>query len=171
MFGCMLRRSPRPGDTRTVQAACPMPRHLAVLSLHPARAQRSQRYHKPQLKNAQMRRRRARCQTKERMGRRAICRRTKAARRARHPAGSREAPSARELGGLARHRPSIGSVSSCAARVEICQKLPRRSRETCASVRNRSHPHAGHSSQPPHVPGEARRGGRTPSSRGQPASR
>ena len=73
--------------------------------------------------------------------------------------------------GLARYRPSIGSVSSCAARVEICQKLPGRSRETCASVRNRSHPHAGHSSQPPHVPGEARRGGRTPSSRGQPASR
>ena len=31
-----------------------------------------------------------------------------------------------------------------AARVEICQKLPGRSRGTCASVRDRSHPHAGH---------------------------
>ena len=130
----MLRRSPRPGDTRTVQAACPMPRHLVVLSLHPARAQRSQRYHKPQLKNAQMRRRRARCQTKERMGRRAICRRTKAARRARRPAGSREAPSVRELGALLDiGPPSAPSAPARGAGRDMSEATMAIARETCAS--------------------------------------
>ena len=151
-----------------------MPRHLAALSLHPASAQRSQRYHNPQLKRlVQMRRRRTRCAARSS----AWGDVQYAAAPEQHVAldaqqvAEREAPSApidlhASLGpcstsALHRLLRGAGRDMSEATRA-IARNVCKRARSVAPSCRS---PHLSHRMC------RARRGGRTPSSRGQPASR